>query len=434
MQPAVTFESALAARVAEMADARNAANASIRPDTGGVTAEPRAVIGGVSTSSATAKATTRRKWRTPACSRANASRPATWRQPAFLAMTRTMARKEYDAREQRRIGVEGFRRVARDVTHISRLADDDCWRGSVKSHGLHSERPDFVFYTGCNGSRRRISRCRARCQDTIVDLSVMGAEPLLGAQMRTGDIAPRASREHADKLASGKSGQGAWCRLAASSSPRRRADGRKGPWRKPFEMTPSCCTCAPISTVCARICAIACRWIALHKHPGVPGVVEAAEDILRAVPGVGCRSLRLHRRDEQLFTGRPAPPRIPAEERCGRASRRRCTLAVYHADHRELCAHESAGRPHPQRAGTFASMVPRRRLQRLKTMNGVDAISRLPGPHGAHRLDPATTRIDPGDAEEQPLPMRDEFVVAALKCPRRGAALSGHASRREGDR
>src|SRR5262249_62069028 len=47
--------------------------------------------------------------------------------PRFmLAMARTtMARAEHDPREQRKQGVEGFRKVARDVTHISRMQLDD---------------------------------------------------------------------------------------------------------------------------------------------------------------------------------------------------------------------------------------------------------------------------------------------------------------------
>ena len=65
--------------------------------------------------------------------------------------------------------------------------------------------------------------------------------------------------------------------------------------------------------------------IALHRHPGIHGVVEAAEDILRAVPGieivdlhqpaVGCRAtisrmLPAYRRElqEQRACWRPKQP------------------------------------------------------------------------------------------------------------------------------
>src|SRR4030095_4008821 len=84
--------------------------------------------------------------------------------------------------------------------------------------------------------------------------------------------------------------------------------------------------------------------IALHRHPGVAGVMEAAEEILHAVPGievvnlgvpaVGLQSVNLatlpsYKKELQL-----------KELEAARAAGVDALVAVYHSDHRELCAHE----------------------------------------------------------------------------------------------
>src|SRR5262249_39561106 len=84
--------------------------------------------------------------------------------------------------------------------------------------------------------------------------------------------------------------------------------------------------------------------IALHRHPGIAGVVQAAEALLRAVPGgelvdldvaaVGLQSANLsvlpaYKRELQL-----------RELEAARDAKVDALVAVYHSDHRELCAHE----------------------------------------------------------------------------------------------
>jgi heterodisulfide reductase subunit D len=84
--------------------------------------------------------------------------------------------------------------------------------------------------------------------------------------------------------------------------------------------------------------------VALHRHPGVPGVVEAASALLAAVPGVelvdlgqpavglmsiSLRTLPDYKRKLQL-----------AELEAARDAGVDALVAVYHGDHRELCAHE----------------------------------------------------------------------------------------------
>jgi heterodisulfide reductase subunit D len=84
--------------------------------------------------------------------------------------------------------------------------------------------------------------------------------------------------------------------------------------------------------------------VALHRHPGVPGVVEAVAALLTAAPGV-----------ELVDLGQPAIGLMStylrtlpdykkhlqlAELEAAAAAGVDALVAVYHGDHRELCAHE----------------------------------------------------------------------------------------------
>jgi hypothetical protein len=156
--------------------------------------------------------------------------------------------------------------------------------------------------------------------------------------------------------------------------------------------------------------------VALHRHPGLAGVVEAAEDILRAVPGVVLvdlgqpavgmmsnyfRALPAYRRELQ-------GNELAAAERAGVDA----LVAVYHADHRELCAHEL---DYPLQILNLLEIVGESmgihhddHFKRLKMLQDVDAIAAdcqdLIAQHG---LDPETTRMSiRAMLEEQPLPLR----------------------------
>jgi hypothetical protein len=156
--------------------------------------------------------------------------------------------------------------------------------------------------------------------------------------------------------------------------------------------------------------------ISLHRHPGIHGVVEAAEDILRAVPGieivdlhqpaVGLQSNNMkvlpnYRRELDL-----------AELKAAEAAGVDALVAIYHSDHRALCAHE---RDWPFRImniyeiiGSSLGLHQDDHYKRLKMMQDVDAIMAdcqdLVQQHG---LDAATTRlVIQAMLDEQPAPLR----------------------------
>jgi heterodisulfide reductase subunit D len=435
-QLGVTFESALSERITAMADACTQCGkcfevCPITEAAGVADAEPRAVLAGVvdilRLGEGNAAA---RKWASACLLSGECIKACDYGvNPRFmLAMTRsTMARVKNDPREQRKQGVQDFRKVARDVTHISRMQLDDelLARLGQKADGPATDaRPDFVFYTGCNVLKTpHIALLALDVMDTIgATYQVMGGPShCCGVvQMRTGDVATsgRFSESTMDKLASSKSGQVvSWCpscHIQFTETALPTVEKVRG--AKPFEMTPFMLYLrANLDRLRPHLRARVPMRIALHKHPGVHGVVEAAEDILHAVPGIELVDLQQPAIGamSNYFRALPALRRelqqneLDAAEAAGIDA----LVAVYHADHRELCAHEAV---RPFRILNMLEIVGEsmglRRddtYKRLKIMNDVDAIAAdchdLVTRHG---LDPETTRaVILAMLDEQPLPV-----------------------------
>ena len=150
-----------------------------------------------------------------------------------------------------------------------------------------------------------------------------------------------------DKLADSKSGQVlSWCpscyvQFTETALP----TIEKARGSKPFEMTPFMLFLhGRLDRLRPLLRERVEMRVALHRHPGVAGVMEAAEQILRAVPGVELVDL------DQPAVGlmSNALATLPAFKRelqraeleAARAAEVDALVAVYHADHRELCAHE----------------------------------------------------------------------------------------------
>ena len=122
--------------------------------------------------------------------------------------------------------------------------------------------------------------------------------------------------------------------------------------------------------------------IALHKHPGVKGVVEAGTELLRMVPGI--EIVDLHQPAVGLMSNSlNALPDYKrglqlAELEAAAAAGVDALVAIYHVDHRELCAHE---RDWPFRiinildiVGASMGLHHDDHFKRLKIMQDADAI------------------------------------------------------------
>jgi heterodisulfide reductase subunit D len=438
-----TFESALAERTAAMADActRCGKCVEVCPVTGpgGVKAEPVEVISGIIDILKTGDGPdASRKWAsscvlTGACIKACDYGV----NPRFLlGMARVaMARHQNEPSAQRKQGVDGFRKVAREVAHISQMQLDDQLLARLgqkpganalqASDAELAAPPDFVFYTGCNVLKTpHIALTALDIMDTLgVTYQVLGGPShCCGVvQMRSGDVATsgRFAEATMDKLARSKSGQVvSWCpschtQFTEITLPT--VEKTRG--AKPFEMTPfmrflrqHLDRLRPLLTTRVPM------RVALHRHPGIKGVVEAAVDILQAVPGVELVDLQQPAVGmmANYFRALPAYRRELYQNELDAAARAGvdALVAVYHADHRELCAHE---RDYPFRIMNVLEIVGASmgihhddHFKRLKLLQNVDAIAAdcqdLIAQHG---LDPATTRAAiQAMLDEQPLPLK----------------------------
>jgi heterodisulfide reductase subunit D len=444
---AETFESALQGRLDDMAAActRCGKCVEVCPVTGpaGVTAEPRQVIDGIIDILRLGEGNeAARKWASGCLLSGECIKACDYGvNPRFLLnMARVkMARAKFDATEQRRGGVEGFRKVAREATHISRLQLDTALlerlgqgvKRPADADGPDA-RPDFVFYTGCNVLKTpHIALLALDIMDALgITYEVMGGPThCCGVvPMRTGDVATsgRVAENTLDKLSQSKTGQVlSWCpscHVQFTETTLPAIEKTRG--AKPFEMTPFTMFLRKhLDRLRPMLRHRVPMRIALHRHPGIHGVVEAAEDILRAVPGIelvdlGQPAVGLM---ANYFRALPAyrselqKNELEAAERAGIEA----LVAVYHADHRELCAHE---RDWPFRimnmyeiVGAGMGLHHDDHFKRLKIMQDADAIladcQDLVKKHG---LDVETTRLAvQAMLDEQPLPLRGRQAASS---------------------
>jgi heterodisulfide reductase subunit D len=357
--------------------------------------------------------------------------------PRFLlAMARVaMAKQASDPRDRRKQGIENFRLVADGVNVLARMQLDETdlsrlgqyvnerlQNGSTAKPG---ERPDFVFYTGCNVLKTpHMALTALDIMDTLgVTYRVMGGPThCCGViQLRTGDteVSGRVATNSLDKLAEGKTGVIAWCaschvQFTENTIP----TIEKVRGSRPFEMTPFMLFLKTrFEDLRPMLKNPVNLRIALHKHPGVKGVVEAGTELLRMVPGI--EIVDLHQPAVGLMSN--ALNALPdykrglqlAELEAAEAAGIDALVAIYHVDHRELCAHE---RDRPFRiinildiVGASMGLHHDDHFKRLKIMQDADVIvADCKDMIAAYRIDPAFARevVVRAMLNEQPLPLR----------------------------
>jgi hypothetical protein len=100
------------------------------------------------------------------------------------------------------------------------------------------------------------------------------------------------------------------------------------------------------------------KRIALHEHPGVAGVTEGAMKILAAIPGLELVDLEQPRVGYMCNSLAPVPAykrELHARElEAAAAAGVDYLVGIYHACHRELCAHEAAS---PFKVVNFLELV-----------------------------------------------------------------------------
>jgi heterodisulfide reductase subunit D len=350
--------------------------------------------------------------------------------PRFLlALARiAMARAKNTPDQRRKQGVEGFRLIARDVMTLSRMQLTDAELSRLgqdpRTEIGDAEPPDIIFYTGCNVLKTpHIALLALDLLDAIgVTHRVMGGPThCCGVgQMRAGDLesSGRFGESTMDKLAKSKSGTVlAWCPTCNVQFNQfmlpavERVSGTR-----PFAMTPFLLFLrSKLDRLRPLLRARVPMRVALHRHTGEAGVMEAAAEIVSSVPGI-----------ELVDLGQPSPGlmsnylrALPAykrelqlnELRAAESANIDALVTVYHADHRELCAHE---RDWPFRilnalevVGESMGLHHEDSYKRLKLKQDVDGIlADCAGASDRHGLDPAASRrAVEAMLKDQPLPL-----------------------------
>jgi heterodisulfide reductase subunit D len=432
---AVTFEAALHDRVETMLDActRCGKCVEVCPATGaaGVEGEPRPVIEGVIDILRHGPGNeAARRWASGCVRSGDCIEACDYGvNPRFLlTMARTaIAHAKNDEATVRRKGVEGFRNVARDVNHLSRLQLDDALLARLGQGPKRTSDtpPDFVFYTGCNVLKTpHMALLALDIMDALgITYDVMGGPTHCCGiqQLRSGDLTTfaRFAETTLDKLSQSKTGQVlSWCpscHVQFTEMTLPAAEKTRG--AKPFEMMPfTMFVHKNLDRLRPLLREPVPLRVALHKHPGIRGVVAAAEDILRAVPGIALVELHQPRVGLQANELKTLPDYRrtlqEAELLAAEAAGIEALVAIYHSDHRELCAHE---RDWPFRIMNIYEIVGASMglheddcFKRLKMMQDADAILAdcrdLASKHG---LDVAATRLAiQAMLDEQPVPLR----------------------------
>jgi Fe-S oxidoreductase len=339
-------------------------------------------------------------------------------------------RKANELPARRKRGVEVFRNLSQDVSVLSQLqlSEEALVRLGQRpsQQPLRVELPDVVFYTGCNVLRT--PHIALLCLDIVdalgVDYQVKGRPSHCCGihQLRAGDTdtASRFAGNSISKLAQSKTGEVlSWCpscfvQFTKNMLPTfERATGEK-----PFDMTPVMRFLDRNLNGLRLMLKIRVELeVALHRHPGVAGVAEAAEELLRAVSGVTIVRLDVPAVGLQSNSLSTLPAyqkelHLKELELAAKAGVD-ALISVYHTDHRELCAHE---RDWPFRILNVLDVVGAsmglHQIDVYKTMKikqDVDAIigdaSDLITRHGVN-LDTARAVIVSGMLRDQPLPLQ----------------------------
>ena len=361
--------------------------------------------------------------------------------PRFLlAMARVaMKRAGQELPQRRRAGVDAMRKVQRAVTTLSRLQltarDLERLGQRVPGHSAKESaaakqdepgEPDFVFYTGCNVLKTpHIALLALDIMDRLgIRYRVLGGPSHCCGinHLRAGDTeaAGRIAAYAVDQMAQSKTGQViAWCpscyvQFTETTLPT--VEKQRG--ARPFEMTPF------MRFLLGRVDALKRHLtrpvplrVALHRHPGVTGVMEAAEAILRAIPGL--EFVELHQPAVGLQSvALGVLPQMKRELQrkeleAASAAGVDALVAVYHSDHRELCAHE---RDWPFRIRNILELIGESMgleeddvYKRLKIMQDADAIlADCQDLIAQHRLNAEDARdvVVKGMLADQPLPLR----------------------------
>jgi Fe-S oxidoreductase len=341
--------------------------------------------------------------------------------PRFmLTMTRLelASRRADDAK--RKAGFAGFGAMTAGVRVLSRLQLPPELLARFRPENEPDTPPEIVFYTGCN--LMKTPHIALLCLDILdamgVSYRVMGGPSSCCGilQFRAGDLATsgRIAYRTIDRLKAAAPRALTWCptcqiQLKEVVSP--------GISDDPFDLKPIVMFLGErLDDLRKLMVHPVNKRVGLHEHPGVAGVTESAQAILRAIPGLEFVDLAQPRLGYHcnMLAALPAYKRDVHREQLEAAEAAGVTTlaGIYHACHRELCSHE---RDWPFEVVNFLELVGESLgltrpdlFKRLKLMQDVDAIlaetAELIETHHLD-LDEARSIIAKDMLADQPLPL-----------------------------
>ena len=351
--------------------------------------------------------------------------------PRFmLAATRLRLNERRAASERHATGQAGFQKMSEGVKVLSRLqVPADLLAGMTRSARADSgPPPDVVMYLGCNvlktphiallclevldrlGTRYKVFGGPANCCGVI--------------QYRAGDT--KASGRIGGNTVAGFAGTGAarvltWCptcniQLSEIVMPSTEAGFALG------HVVPY--IAERIELLRSQFIRPVNKRVALHEHPGVAGVTEGVIKILSAIPGIEFVDLEQPRVGYMCNSLAPVPDykrELHARElAAAEAAGVDCLVGIYHACHRELCAHETT---YPFKIVNFLELVGEAMdiqrddlFKQWKMMQDVDRVlAEVAGQAATLGLDIESVRevLIAHMLREQPLPVGSRFVPAS---------------------
>ena len=308
----------------------------------------------------------------------------------MVHLARLAGKRDQSDDAVRSAGKANFQKMARAVRVLSRLQlpPDELARVSRAARPADAPPPDLVFYTGCNVLRTPhiVLLCLDVMDRLDIDYEVYGGPgDCCGIlQMRAGD-APNAGRQGGRTVerlfGTGASQVLSWCptcqiQLGESVLPAQEHDD-------PFGMTMfSTYLLDRLEELRPLMVHPVNKRVGLHEHAGALGVTDAVIALLKAIPGLEYVDLEQPRIGYMCTALRGAPDvrkdwheaQLQSAADAGVT-----TLAgVYHACHRDLCAHE---KDWPFEVVNFMELIGEslglRRpdlFKRLKMLQDVDAI------------------------------------------------------------
>ncbi|HEU5462526.1 MAG TPA: (Fe-S)-binding protein [Candidatus Binatia bacterium] len=343
--------------------------------------------------------------------------------PRFmLAATRLRLNERREAGERRRTGQAGFKKMSRAVKVLSRLQlPPDLLAGFTQPAVAESDPPpDIVMYLGCNviktphiallclevldrlGARYRVFAGPAHCCGVI---QYRAGDTKTSGRIGGGTVAGFARTGAAQVLT--------WCptcniQLSEIVMPSTEA-GFNLQHVVPY-------IAERIELLRPHFIHPVNKRIALHEHPGVAGVTEGAIKILGSIPGLELVDLDQPRVGYMCNSLAPVPAykrELHARElEAAAAAGIDYLVGIYHACHRELCAHEATS---PFKVVNFLELVGEAMgvekpdlFKQWKMVQDIDRILAEVAPHAAAAgLDLESVRevLLANMLGEQPLPI-----------------------------